>query len=374
MIGPYYSYRKGKKYQKGWRARPKVGGKIIKERVFSKREKGKAQLWHDRIVSLAKKAYDFTFTLVDDFRGSINGKLYSNKAYECIKRDIPHWLLMLVMDLRPTDMSRLLRELDKACEIRLGRRRKHLKREVEVLHAVFEHYKNEKNIDFVNPIVRKHKRDWAKAKGNNRVISHTPEEAINFLKWLKGWHDPVFFHIAFWQLTSHRQRISEILSLEWKDIDWEKEIAWINGTIVHTDEHGKTVRNFKQYSTKEGRTGIPINFSENNQHLKESLMVLRGLKHSKRWVFADVSRNIPSLSQVRQVYKKSGYFNEKYLATHKCRKTAITLGTILCGVDSAKTHGGHSTWSAHGRYVDHQIRELSNPIPAAIAEVLKVKS
>ena len=342
-------------------------------------EKSKAVLWHDRILFLAKNGYDFQFSLddafklyLDDFRGTINGKLYSNKAYDCIKKNIPTWLSTLVIDLRPTDLSRLLRELDAACKNRLGRKRKHLKREVEILHAVFEHYKNEKNIDFINPITKKHKRDWAKNKERTRVISHTPDEAIRFLAWIKDWHDPVYFHIAFWQLTSHRQRVSEILSLEWNDIDWEKEIAWITGTIVHTDEYGKAIRNFKQFSTKEGRSGVPIYFGGNNKHLKESLIALKKISQSDRWVFGDASGNIPTLNHIRQIYKKSGFFNEQYLATHKCRKTAITLGAILCGVETAKTHGGHSTTSAHAKYVDDQFKEINNPIPAAIAKILKV--
>ena len=160
MIDAYYSIKKGKRYQKGWRAKPTVKGQIIEQKLFALKEKTKAQLWHDRIVSLAKKGYDFGFTLndafklyLDDFSGTINGKLYANKAYKCVQKNASEWLNKLVGELKPSDISQLLRELDKSCADSLGRKRSHLKREVEILHAAFEHYRDEKNIDFT--VIRK---------------------------------------------------------------------------------------------------------------------------------------------------------------------------------------------------------------------------
>lgn len=378
MITKYYSIKNGKKTFKGYRARPLYKCELLGEKYFGTKEKSKAQFWHDGQLNLAKKGYNSSYTLddaynlyLDDFSGSINGKLFYKKSHKCLKQNISKWLSKVVIELKPTDVSQMMRELHLACEKRLGHPRLHLKRDITTLHAVLEHYKNEKNIDFINPVTRRHKKDWGKAKGKKiqtEVISHTPEEVRGFFGWLKALPDPVFFHIAFWQLTSHRQRISEILSLEWRDVDWQREIIWITGTIVHTDEDGKTLRNYKDYGTKEGRTKAPIYFGGENKHLKASLLALKELNRSSRWVLADAMGNVPAYRWVSEVYKRSGFFNEKYLATHKCRKTAITLGTILCGSDTAKTHAGHASWEAHGRYVNTQQTELQNPIPAAIAK------
>lgn len=287
MIEAYYSTRKGERYQKGWRARPRVNGEMIDEKIFGMKEKTKAQIWHDRIVSLAKKGYDFGFTLedaiklyLDDFTGTINGKRYAYNAYRCLQLHAPKWLKKIVTDLRPSDISQLLREVNQSF-IDKGRKRLHLKREVDNLHAVFGHYRDEKNIDFVNPVTRRHKKDWSRAKGKRLVpkaYSHQPEEAIAFLNWLKKLPDPVYYHIAFWQFTSHRQRISEILSLEWSDVEWDREIVWVTGTIVHADEIGKPLRNYKQHGTKEGRTNAPISFGAPNGHLKRSLLELKNLR------------------------------------------------------------------------------------------------
>ena len=384
MISKYYSTKNGKKILKGYRARPFNNGMVFDERYFGAKEKLKAQKWHDRQLVLYSKGYDFTYTLEDaynlyleDFSGSINGKLFYTKSHNCLKMDIPKWLSKIVTDFKPTDVSQMMRELYIASEKRLGYQRAHLKREIVTLHAVFEHYKNEKNIDFTNPVTRRHKKDWGKAKGKrlvNEVVSHEQEELAGLFNWLKGLSDPVYFHIAFWQITSHRQRVSEILGLEWADVDWQKEIVWITGTIVHTDDKGKTLRNFKDYGTKEGRTKVPLFFGGENKHLKASLLALKELNRSFRWILADERGNVPSYRWLYQVYKNSGFFNEKNIATHKCRKTAITLGTILCGSDTAKTHAGHSTWEAHGRYVNTQQTELSNPIPAAIAKSLGLEN
>jgi integrase len=203
-----------------------------------------------------------------------------------------------------------------------------------------------------------------------RAIALSVEDAKKLLSMMKDRSDPVYYHIALWQMTSHRQRIGEVLSLEWPDVDWENEIAWITGTMLWTDKDNKTTRNTKQYHTKEGRPRIPINFGGNNQHLKKSLLALEALKRGKRWVFADQRGNVPTLRQINGIYKKSGLFQEKGLATHKCRKTALTLATIKCGVEFAKRLGGHSADSAHVRYIDRQMKEMENPVPAKLAEAL----
>ncbi len=78
-------------------------------------------------------------------------------------------------------------------------------------------------------------------------------------------------------------------------------------------------------------------------------------------------------AHTKEVYKKSGFFTEKSLETHKLRKTAITLGAIHCGADFAKLHGGHATWSAHGRYLDQHQLDINNPVPAKLAQVIGLK-
>ena len=71
-----------------------------------------------------------------------------------------------------------------------------------------------------------------------------------------------------------------------------------------------------------------------------------------------------------KVYGKSGFFKEQWLGTHKCRKTALTLATILCGSDFAKRFGGHASDSAHVRYIDRELKEINNPVPAKLAKAL----
>lgn len=205
-------------------------------------------------------------------------------------------------------------------------------------------------------------------------LRHNPLEAQALLAHLKGLPDPVYYHVCLWQLTSNRQRIGEVLSLEWNDVDWDEQIAWVTGTMQWCDEFRRTLRNTKQYHTKEGRERIAIPFGGENAHLKQSLLELKNLHLSDRWVFADKKGFVPSLRQMNAVYKRSGFFNEKFLATHKCRKTALTLATIEFGSDIAKTFGGHATDSAHVRYIDRHLIEMSNPAPARIAKTLGIFS
>ena len=116
---------------------------------------------------------------------------------------------------------------------------------------------------------------------------------------------------------------------------------------------------------------VPLSFLEGKtlilKHLYSSYL---RLKRAIAGCLPIKKATLPPIRRESDIYKRSGFFNEKYLVTHKCRKTAITLGTILCGADTAKTHVGHSSWSAHGRYVDMRQKELNNPIPAAIARTL----
>jgi hypothetical protein len=142
---------------------------------------------------------------------------------------------------------------------------------------------------------------------------------------------------------------------------------WI---IMQANEHNVTTRNTKQYHTKEGRNHIPIFFGGENKHLRSSLMFLQSLRRDARWVFADEKGNVPATRQVTKIYKLSGYFTESGLGSHKCRKTALTLATIKCGSDFAKRLGGHSSDSAHVRYIDREMKEISNPVPAVLARTL----
>lgn len=98
------------------------------------------------------------------------------------------------------------------------------------------------------------------------------------------------------------------------------------------------------------------------------------LKRCSNWVFADERGNVPTTHQVTNVYKKSGFFTEKGLGSHKCRKTALTLATIKCGSDFAKRLGGHATDSAHVRYIDRELKEMNNPVPAVLARTLGLLS
>lgn len=378
-VKKYYSTKKGKKVLKGFHVQPVLNGIILGEKYFAANEKTKAYVWQDQMIERAKKGYDRHMTLNDAFRlyidnldyATLNARLYAKKCWRCLELDAPHWLNSVMNDLVPSDISQLLDEIFRASSKRLGRPRKNLKREVDILSAVCRVYKYSRNNDFQNPVTTEHRRRWKFSKNrHDTVVSMTEEEGRQFLKKLKHHHEPVFYHIAVWQLSSHRQRIGEILSLEWCDVDWDAEIAWITGTILQADENGKTIRNTKQYHTKEGRAKIPVNFGGENTHLKNSLLALRDLNHHERWVFADKTSNIPTLRRVNDVYGRTGFFQEKGLGSHKCRKTALTLATIKCGVDLAKRLGGHATDSAHVRYIDRQLKELANPVPAKLAEAL----
>jgi integrase len=379
-IKKYYTTKDGKKVFAGFRARPEYKGKLIAEEYFGPKEKTKAQVWHEKMVMLTRKSYDTSQTLgqacsayLDGLKTTVNGRAYVRQGIAAIERDASHWLKKSVIDLRPMDINQLLTELDKNSEKRLGRPRLHLKREIELLHAVFEDYRCKLNNDYSNPVNRRHKEKWG--RGRSKVAaptSHSPVEAQALLAYLKGLPDPVYYHTCLWQLTSNRQRLGEVLSLEWSDVDWDQQIAWITGTMQWCDEFGRTLRNTKQHHTKEGRDRIAIPFGGNNFHLKQSLLELRNLHLSERWVFADKKGLVPTLRQMNKVYKRSGFFNERFLGTHKCRKTALTLATIEFGSDIAKTFGGHATDSAHVRYIDRHLREMNNPAPARIAETLGI--
>jgi integrase len=379
MIVRKYSQARGTKTFKGYLAKPVYGGKVVGEKLFGPREKMSAIEWHDKTLFYAKSGTDTRMTLKEAFieyvassNMTVQSKLFVNKSLRCIELDAPKWLSKAVIELRPNDMSDLLREIFDKSAVRLGKPRMHLKREVDCLRCVLEYYRYAKNDSFTNPITKQHKNRWAKeqdkAQRYKPVHTLSVDEVRRLLSWLEGHRDPVHYHIALWQLTSHRQRLGEVLSLEWKDVDWENETIWLTGTMIWADETGKLLRNTKQYHTKEGRGAVPIYFGGANTHLKRSLEGLLALrKDLNPWVFADRKGNVPTLRTVTSVYNKSGFFEEKGLSSHKCRKTAITQALLLCGADAAMVHGGHSTAQAHARYLDKTRIEKLNPAPAALA-------
>ena len=381
-IKKYYSTKNGKKVFKGYEAKPILNGRVLAVQYFDTKEKTKAYVWHEKKISEAKKGYDQDLSLSDACKEylekldvTVNGRRYARQGIEILELDADVWMAKQISSFTTNDITRLLEMVDKASEQRLGRKRVSLKREVEVLSAVCNCYKFTHNNDFSNPVTPLHKKRWCyhRASGNE-AVSLTEVEARNFLLYLSSLLDPIYYHIALWQLTSHRQRIGEVLSLEWNDVDWTNEIAWLTGTMLQTDESNMTTRNTKQYHTKEGRSRIPLFFGGENQHLKDSLLALRNLNRDPRWIFADERGNVPSTRQVTKIYKRSGFFAEEGLGSHKCRKTALTLATIKCGTDFAKRLGGHASDSAHVRYIDRELKELHNPVPAVLARTLGLLS
>jgi len=394
-VKKYYSTKDGKKVHVGWLAQLIIDGKCIDHVIIhDKRSKSKAEYWlEQKKIAIKRGTFDACqMTVLQVFDAYLarkgwddladGSKWYWNRAYASFKLLDEKWLNCPVTDLSGNKLFALLESLKKTiANARATKPRKNFKCELAFLSATLNFYRDRFNSSFVSPITKTHRLEFGNAangkRRSNKIKVALDFSQINFL--LKNLREKsssnpkfevIYYFIVRIQLI-YGFRLGEAVGLEWDDVDFEKMLIRLRGTIEWMDQNGKTKRNCKVYRLKEEGQLQQGEFIEYpiTPEVGHLLQEVRDLKRSDRWVMANRKGDVPQYSKIRQRLMKTGFFGEIGQCSHKVRKTACTIGHLLTDAKASSDLLRHANSQVTDRYLDDAILAKHNPIPRILSQM-----
>jgi integrase len=267
----------------------------------------------------------------------------------------------------------------------IPRKRKHYSREIDYLSTCFGYYHDSLDFNFQSPITKIHKYEFGKMarrsgkkRSNTVKISFDKNQVINLFEKLRldGSHLPHQFEIIYYYIVAVQftfgLRLGEACGLEWKDVDFERNILRLTGSMQWYGEDGKIARNEKVNRLKE--EGDLDNDEALEYPMPDEMVsifkTIKALNRSDRWVMANRSGNVPQYSKIYARLMRTGFFDEVGQCSHKLRKTAKTLGQVLVGEKMSIDLMRHSSSAVSDRYTDDSVLAKHNPIPGLLSKMI----
>jgi integrase len=364
----------------------------IETKIFGKSEKSKALFWleqkqREARLGIYQESKNYSLEeLFDLYRGSKRwfeitaySRCYFNKCHKNFLLLDRKWLDIPIKDLNVHSVTRMFEDMKKV----IPRKRKNLAREIDYISICIGYYHDSIDPNFQSPITNIHKYEYGKLtrkagkKNSNTVkVAFDKDKVKSLFDDLlnKGSNLPqyevIYYYIAKVQFILGL-RLGEACGLEWSDIDFDRKMIRLTGTMLWYGENGQIVRNHKVSRLKEegdleaGEAIEYLMFPSIETLFKE----IKSLNRSDRWVMANKQGDVPQYSKIYQRLSRTGCFEEVGQCSHKLRKTAKTLGQAMMGSEISKNLLRHSSDAVSNRYVDESVLSKHNPLPELLAEI-----
>lgn len=360
-------------------------------KTFGNKERMAAEAWKLKKIKelesdiinseTVKGLVDRYFSSQAYLQSSHNAKRYWVAPYNNLK--MISQFDMNIEDLNRRSLTTLMSKLRHKITVELGRPRKNFKQELELLSAAFNHHANLMDENFINPISKGIKEEFGKSKAQKQEEKLTirkalsRDEMIDFVRQLKNpAYDKVYFSLAVTMLT-YGFRLGEALGLEWRDVDFINNTISLTGKILFDTLEDKRFSEYpKEYQIKghAPKDGKPYLVMKLPSFLKSILLTLKSESRNERYVHARVGGRLPVRDTIYAHFKRTGYFEERGMCSHKLRKTTATLSAHLTGGSAGREVLRHADDFIAQKYRDTSVIALDNPVPEYICSILKGSS
>lgn len=385
--------RTGKRKHIGYTVRIRFAENVPDERlvVDGAKSKGKAEEILKRLLDKYEKGIS-NYSLrecLNDYLSSKKVQQASDNSKRIWRDAVKNLSLLDEVDLDIHSFNRMaitsyLSKLRSHLIDNLGRTRRHLQGELEVLNASLNYFGETRDENFLNPITRTIRESFGLSSRDKRARkvrlakALSEEEIQSVLDRFVDLSDPIYYCLVFAHL-SYGMRVGELLGLEWEDINFEKRELSLRGQLKCRDSSNNYLKYpVKAYSTKgrEGRGGEPYAIWKLSDQMIDVLSHIKSLKRESNFIFVNRLGRVVGQDQYSHWLKQTGFFNEEGMTTHKIRKTSNTFGKIL----SNNPSNWHLSLMRHGDeninsvYTDPIEESRNNPIPLLMGDMLSKHS
>lgn len=257
----------------------------------------------------------------------------------------------VVRNLTPDDIDRLIDHWWSLPTAK-SKKRKSFCKDLKYFKTLLGFYKERKrDYNFSSPVLKVHRQKCMpsgfQGKGPTQALS---KEKLKL--WLEEIKEtaphPVYYHLACVMVYTGLRR-GEALGLEAKHVDFKKSILSIEQQVIYSHKTGKPQLKLN-LKTKGSRR--KVHFGEGVGKVLEKLVKDRPLG----FLFYDRKNDFLPKNTIQNVFNRAFKRVAPHLTgTHSCRRTFVTLGIPVAGIEAVQKSVGHSSRITTEKYYDSEV-------------------